>query len=99
DGHQFGDIVYARSPLHFNDTDYFFAALWRQRNSHSPAQILEISPFIDLRMIDDKSGPIAVFLSWPGRIGLAGRSRGLSRSYSERQGKERRRYEEASEKR
>jgi hypothetical protein len=55
--------------LHFDDAHYFFAALRRQRNRHSPGQLLEIFPVIDLRLINNKSSPIAVLFARPARIG------------------------------
>ena len=48
-----GNVVHIRAPLHFHHPHDFFAAPGRKRDRHSPAQVLEIFPVIDLRLIND----------------------------------------------
>src|SRR4029453_14988268 len=57
----------------FHDAERCFSALGRNRNRHSPAQILEIFPVIHLRLINNKSVPVAELFAWPARVtALAG---------------------------
>ena len=72
-----GKVVHIRISLHFHDAHYFFAALGRERNRHSPTQFLEVFPVIYLGLINNESIPIAVFFAWPARIArLIGRGFG-----------------------
>src|SRR4029453_10536720 len=85
-GHELGDVVYSSIPLHFHHADRCFSAFGRKRNRHSPAQVLEVLPVIDLGLINDESRAIAIFFPWPARVaGLSGS--GCGGSNSERQAK------------
>src|SRR5262245_28191016 len=68
DENELGNVVYACISLHFHDADYCFSALRRERNRHSPAQILEVFPVIDLGLINNESRAVLVFFAWPARI-------------------------------
>ena len=68
DDDHLANVVHIRVPLHFDDAHCFFAALGRERNRHSPCQVLEVFPVIDLWLINKESCPIAVLFARPAGI-------------------------------
>src|SRR4030095_3460460 len=74
DENKFRNVVYACIPLHFHHADYCFAVLRRERDRHSPAQVLKVLPVIDLGLVNDELGSVAVFLPWPARVARLTRS-------------------------
>ena len=68
DDDHLGDVVHVGVSLHFYDADYFFAALRRQRNCHSPGQLLEVFPIIYLGLINYESSAVLVTFARPAWI-------------------------------
>ena len=68
DENKFGNVVYACIPLHFHHADGCFSVLGRKRNRHSPTQVLEVFPVIDLRLINNEPCSVLVFFAWPARV-------------------------------